>query len=61
MAFKFTDQQKSSIKFLVKFNNLTTEQIRIHESMIREDGSFHRIETIRRWINRFLETDTTDS
>lgn len=60
MVFRVTKKQKESIKFLCDFSNLSVEEIRQHESMKRPDGSFHRIETVRLWANRFKETGETN-
>lgn len=56
-----SDQQKSFILFMHVHLQMTAEQIRDHQSMLKPDGSKHRLATIRRWINRFVETGSMNS
>lgn len=60
MVFKVTEKQKDSIRFLTEFTELSPEEIRNHESMRRPDGTLHRMNTIKLWINRFKETGKTE-
>lgn len=60
MVFRVTKKQKEAIKFLCEFTDLTVEEIKDHESMKRPDGTFHRIETIKLWVNRFKTTGKVD-
>lgn len=61
MVFKVSEEQKMMMKVLYKFEHRTPDEIRVHDSMKREDGSFHRIETIKLWLKRLDETGSMDS
>lgn len=52
MKFRVTEEQKLSMKILYKYENKSPSEIRVHESMKRADGTFHRIETIKLWLKR---------
>lgn len=56
MKLRVTDEQKASMKILYLYEKKTPDEIRVHESMKREDGSYHRIETIKMWLKRLEET-----
>lgn len=59
--FRITEDQKSYIKFLHQYESMDAEQIRKHDSMRKPDGTFHRISTIKLWINRLEQTDEMKS
>lgn len=54
--FRITEEQKSYIKFMYEYQSMEPDQIRVHESMKKGDGSYHRLSTINLWINRLKET-----
>lgn len=56
MGFKVTEQQKQAIIILHKYEGKDIDEIRTHESMKRPDGTFHRKETIKLWLDRLNET-----
>lgn len=55
------DEQKSFIKFMHLYLQMSAKEIRDHRSMLRPDGTKHRLDTIQRWISRFEETGSMDA
>ena len=39
---------------MLVYENKDVHQIRSHKSMLKPDGTMHRLSTIKFWINRFL-------
>lgn len=56
-----SDKQKSFIEFMHVHLAMTPEQIRAHDSLLKPDGSKHRLDVIKRWVNRFVETGSMQS
>lgn len=56
-----TEEQKSFIKFMHLYQQKSAKEIRDHRSMVRPDGTKHRLDTIQRWISRFEETGSMDA
>lgn len=55
MKYKVTDEQKSFIKLYLS-EGKTPEEIRLSELMKKENGTYHRLSTIKMWISRFQST-----
>ena len=49
------------MEFMHVHQAFTAEQIRDHSSMRKPDGFKHRLDVIKRWINRFDATGTMET
>ena len=47
---KLTEEQRSFIKLLYKYENKQPEEIRLHPSLKREDGTLPLLYTIKYWV-----------
>lgn len=59
--FRLTDEQKSFMKFMFLYQNKSAEDIRLHDSMKKPDGSFHRSSTINLWLDRLNQVGNMDT
>lgn len=49
---RLTLEQKYFLKFMSLYLNYDPKEIQNHQSMLKPDGSAHRLSTIKFWINR---------
>lgn len=54
--FRVSEDQKAFIKFQLVYEQKNVHEIRSHPSMLKPDGTMHRLCTIRKWMNRFIAT-----
>lgn len=49
---KVTIEQKYYLRFMSRYLNYNAKEIQMHQSMLKPDGSLHRLTIIKLWIER---------